>query len=113
MDFRGFGQSSRPKEMAGAPYLHKPVVHVNDATKDVATVINWIKKKRNVNKIHLVGWSYGGVVAGNYAITHPHDVNTLVLYGYMHGFTLPMMTEPFDNPLQKGNSIHMPPPIKL
>jgi hypothetical protein len=31
--FRGFGQSSRPKEMAGAPYLHKPVVHVNDANK--------------------------------------------------------------------------------
>jgi hypothetical protein len=57
MDFRGFGQSSRPKEMAGAPYLHKPVVHVNDATKDVATVINWIKKKRNVKTkfILLVG----------------------------------------------------------
>jgi hypothetical protein len=54
MDFRGFGQSSRPKEMAGAPYLHKPVVHVNDATKDVATVINWIKKKRNVNKIAIL-----------------------------------------------------------
>ncbi|MCQ6288165.1 alpha/beta hydrolase [Bacillus cereus] len=102
MDFRGFGQSSRPKEMSEAPHLHKPVVHVHDATKDVETVVNWIKQKRNVNKIHLVGWSYGGVVAGNYAITHPQDVNTLVLYGYMHGFTLPIMTEPFDNPLQKG-----------
>ncbi|MDA1669114.1 alpha/beta fold hydrolase [Bacillus cereus] len=96
MDFRGFEQSSRPKEMSGAPHLHKPVVHLNDVTKDVATVVNWIKKKRNLNKIHLVGWSCGGMVAGNYAITH-----TLVLYGYIHGFMLPMTTEPFDNLLQK------------
>jgi hypothetical protein len=62
MDFRGFGQSSRPKEMAGAPYLHKPVVHVNDATKDVATVINWIKKekKRKQNSsCWLVIWRSG------------------------------------------------------
>jgi hypothetical protein len=40
------GNLQGQKEMAGAPYLHKPVVHVNDATKDVATVINWIKKKK-------------------------------------------------------------------
>ncbi|MFE7912914.1 alpha/beta hydrolase, partial [Bacillus mobilis] len=102
MDFRGFGQSSRPKEMSEPPNQNKPIIHLDDATKDLETVVNWIKSKRNVKKIHLVGWSYGGVVAGNYAISHSNDVNTLVLYGYMHGFTLPMMTEPFDNPLQRG-----------
>ncbi|PEN96676.1 alpha/beta hydrolase [Bacillus cereus] len=102
MDFRGFGQSSRPKEMSEAPNLNKPVVHVEDATKDVETVVNWIKSKRSIKKVHLVGWSYGGVVAGNYAILHAKDINKLVLYGYMHGFTLPMMTEPFESPLQKG-----------
>ncbi|PEL75934.1 alpha/beta hydrolase [Bacillus wiedmannii] len=102
MDFRGFGQSSRPKEMSEPPNQNKPIIHLDDATKDLETVVNWIKSKRNVKKVHLVGWSYGGVVAGNYAISHSNDVNTLVLYGYMHGFTLPMMTEPFDNPLKRG-----------
>ncbi len=44
--------------------------HVNDATKDVATVINWIKKKkkRKQNSSLLV-WSYGGSGSWKYAIT--------------------------------------------
>jgi pimeloyl-ACP methyl ester carboxylesterase len=100
MDFRGFGRSSRPKEMSDPPAHNRPVIHLNDATKDLETIVNWIKKKRNVKKIHIVGWSYGGVVAGNYAISHPQDINKLILYGYMHGFTLPIMTQPFENPLQ-------------
>ncbi|PFD39280.1 alpha/beta hydrolase [Bacillus cereus] len=100
MDFRGFGRSSRPKEMSDSPSQNRPVIHLNDATKDLETIVNWIKKKRNVKKIHIVGWSYGGVVAGNYAISHPQDINKMVLYGYMHGFTLPMMTKPLENPLQ-------------
>lgn len=58
MDFRGFGQSSRPKEMSEPPNQNKPIIHLDDATKDLETVVNWIKSKRNV-KIHLVGWSYG------------------------------------------------------
>ncbi|MEH7460389.1 alpha/beta hydrolase [Bacillus sp. JJ1127] len=100
MDFRGFGHSSRPKEMSEPPSQNRPVIHLNDATKDLETVVNWIKKKRDVKKIHIVGWSYGGVVAGNYAISHPQDINKLVLYGYMHGFILPMMTKPLENPSQ-------------
>ncbi|SDY85603.1 alpha/beta fold hydrolase [Bacillus sp. 166amftsu] len=100
MDFRGFGHSSHPQEMSEPPSKNRPVIHLNDATKDLETVVTWIKKKRNVKKIHIVGWSYGGVVAGNYAITHPQDINKIILYGYTHGFELPMMTKPLENPLQ-------------
>ncbi|QDX95405.1 alpha/beta fold hydrolase [Brevibacillus laterosporus] len=102
MDFRGFGNSSRPKEMSAPALDNPPVIHVDDATQDLETVVKWIQTKRNVSKIHIVGWSYGGVVAGNYAISHPQDINKLVLYGYMHGFTLPMMTKPFENPKKAG-----------
>ncbi|HEQ3528912.1 TPA: hypothetical protein VGS93_005463 [Bacillus cereus] len=53
MDFRGFEQSSRSKEMSGAPHLHKPVVHLNDVTKDVALfkeVLNFIKMKEGIKE---------------------------------------------------------------
>lgn len=50
MDFRGFGQSSRPKEMSEPPNQNKPIIHLDDATKDLETVVNWIKHKRNVKK---------------------------------------------------------------
>lgn len=59
MDFRGFGQSSRPKEMSEAPNLNRPVVHLDDATKDLDTVVNWIKSKRNVKKFILLAGHTG------------------------------------------------------
>ncbi|MFD3449280.1 alpha/beta hydrolase [Microbacteriaceae bacterium 4G12] len=102
MDFRGFGHSTRPKEMSEPPTQNRPVIHLSDATKDLETAVKWIKKNRNVDKIDIIGWSYGGVVAGNYAISNPQDVNKLVLYGYMHGFTLPMMTQPLENSARPG-----------
>lgn len=39
------GQSSKPKAMLEAPHLHKPVVRINEATKAVEMVVNWILKK--------------------------------------------------------------------
>lgn len=102
MDFRGFGQSVRPKEMDSPPNQNKPVVTHQEALKDLETTIDFIKKKQNVDKIHIVGWSWGGVVAGEYATKHPENIDKLVLYGFMHGFTLPTMTEPFQSKENPG-----------
>lgn len=95
MDFRGFGQSDRPEEMDAPPQQNPPVVTHQEALKDLTAVIHYIKKKQNVDKVNLVGWSWGAVVAGEYAATQPEDVHKLVLHGFMHGFPLPSMTEPF------------------
>ncbi|HHY67566.1 MAG TPA: alpha/beta hydrolase, partial [Alicyclobacillus sp.] len=39
---------------------------------------------------------YGGVAAGAYAAQHPENVHRVVLYGAMHGFQLPGMTQPME-----------------
>lgn len=57
MDFRGFGRSSRLKEMSEPPRKRKLIIHLNDAKKDLETIVDWIKSKRNVKRIQLVGWS--------------------------------------------------------
>ncbi|MBA4602123.1 alpha/beta hydrolase [Thermoactinomyces mirandus] len=102
MDFRGFGQSDRPKEMNAPPGQNPPVVTHREALKDLAAAVETIKKNRNVDRINLVGWSWGAVVAGEYAALQPENVNKLVLYGFMHGFRLPSMTEPFESKQNPG-----------
>ncbi|SDX21833.1 Pimeloyl-ACP methyl ester carboxylesterase [Marininema mesophilum] len=97
MDFKGFGRSSRPVEMSQPPLKNKPVIDHKDSLRDLEKVINYLKKERKVDSVDLVGWSWGGVVAGEYAAKHPQNVNKLVLYGFMHGFKLPMMTKPFQS----------------
>ncbi len=102
MDFRGFGDSTRPKEMDAPPTSNKPVVTHEEALKDLTAVVEYIKKTQKVDKVHLVGWSYGAVIAGKYAAEQPQNVDKLVLHGFMHGFELPFMTEPMETKEKPG-----------
>lgn len=95
MDFRGFGRSTRPAAMNRPAQQNKPVVRHGEAVRDLAAAVEYIKKRRHVSKVDIVGWSYGAVVAGEYAGLHPGDVGKLVLVGFMHGFNLPIMAGPY------------------
>ncbi len=96
MDFRGFGRSTRPVQMDKPPAENPPVIRATDAVKDLEAAVEFIKKSRQVEKINLIGWSWGSVVASMYAIAHPETVKNLVLYGSMHGFNLPSMAQLFE-----------------
>lgn len=96
LDFRGFGKSTRPDAMSKPPLDNQPVVRATDAIKDVDATVQYIKKQKQVDKVTIIGWSWGGVVAGMYAAEHPKQVNKLVLYGSMHNFSLPFMTQPLE-----------------
>ncbi|HJV47515.1 MAG TPA: alpha/beta hydrolase [Bacillota bacterium] len=102
MDFRGFGKSTYPKEMDEPPQSNKPVVTHKEALQDLTTAIDYIKKKQNVDKVNIVGWSFGSMVGAEYAIVKPEAVNKLVLYGFMNGFILPSMTKPFESEKTPG-----------
>lgn len=102
MDFRGFGKSTRPREMNTPPNQNRPVVTYLEALKDLTVVVDYIKKKQKVDKIHIVGWSWGAIVAGAYATQKPENINKLVLLGFMHGFSLPSMTKPFESKENRG-----------
>jgi len=88
IDFRGFGQSSRPVG-------DTPVDRAPDSVRDVISVVEAIRKQTGAAKVSLVGWSWGAVVAPMVAIARPDLIDRMVLLGAMHAFTLPMMTVPF------------------
>ncbi|HEX7662341.1 MAG TPA: alpha/beta hydrolase [Pseudonocardiaceae bacterium] len=108
LDFRGFGKSTRPAEMNEPATQNKPVIHVQDSVEDLATAVDYIKKTRGVDKIDIVGWSYGSVVAADYAGLNPNNVNRLVLTGFMNGFNEPFMADPY---AVKGNPMELNPDL--
>jgi pimeloyl-ACP methyl ester carboxylesterase len=50
------------------------------AANDVNATIDYIRKLRGVDKVHLLGWSWGTNVTGLFTMQHPEKVDRLVLY---------------------------------
>jgi alpha-beta hydrolase superfamily lysophospholipase len=82
-DARGFGGSFRPPSLDASEPRGTPVVRASDVQADLARVVAWARAEPGRpprRPVHLVGWSWGCVVAGLYASRHPADVDRLVLF---------------------------------
>jgi pimeloyl-ACP methyl ester carboxylesterase len=80
VDVRGYGRSTRPPAMALPPEQNEPIVRTDTALRDFGTAVDFILKRRGVQKLSLMGWSWGTVLAGWYAAQHNEKVVKLVLY---------------------------------
>jgi pimeloyl-ACP methyl ester carboxylesterase len=81
LDLRGYGRSTRPKEMDDAPAANAPLVTTEVALRDVSAVVAHILHRRRLPNLNLIGWSWGTTIAASYAIQNPDKVGHLVLYG--------------------------------
>ena len=54
LDLRGYGKSTRPKEMAQKPDANPPIVRTNTAVKDISAVVDFILKRRNIPRLVLL-----------------------------------------------------------
>lgn len=80
VDVRGYGRSTRPPEMDQPPMDNAPIVRTETAVKDVGSAVDFIRKRRGVQKINLLGWSWGTTIMGWYTTRNTDKVNKLVLY---------------------------------
>ncbi|HEY2535307.1 MAG TPA: alpha/beta fold hydrolase [Xanthobacteraceae bacterium] len=80
LDLRGYGKSTRPKEMAERPDANGPIVRGDTAVKDIAAAVDFILKRRNISRLDLMGWSWGTTLMATYATENPTKVERLVLY---------------------------------
>lgn len=80
VDVRGFGGSTMPAALARPAGENPPAVRAREVMSDVDAVARFAKRRSGVERIDLVGWSWGSLVAGMYAATHPNNVRRLVLY---------------------------------
>lgn len=98
LDFQGAGRSPRPKmddpcnvPMAqqailipnplAATCAHSYASTLNTTASDLAeldAVVDYVRRKRGVEKVHLVAWSQGSFRIGPYAVQHPDKVASLL-----------------------------------
>src|SRR5262245_1661656 len=59
VEVRGYGRSTRPPAMDAPPEKNPAFATTADAIKDVGAAVDFIRKRRAVSKLNLVGWSWG------------------------------------------------------
>lgn len=80
VDVRGYGRSTRPAAMEQLPEANPPVADTREAVRDISAAIDFIRQRRGVAKINLVGWSWGTTTIASYAAQNPAQVEKLILY---------------------------------
>jgi pimeloyl-ACP methyl ester carboxylesterase len=99
LDVRGYGRSTRPREMNEPPQSNPPIVRTPDAVKDITAVLNFILKRRNIARLNLLGWSWGCTLMATTAIQNPGKVARLMLYAPGFLRTTPSLLNPAGGPL--------------
>ncbi len=74
LDTRGFGRSTHP---AGH-------ITTREASEDLGAVVDHILKLRGVQKVYLLGWSWGTQYAGMFVMSQPQKVERYISYAQMH-----------------------------
>lgn len=80
LDVRGYGRSTRPPAMDMPPEAHPPFASTEDARADVGAVASYIRHRRGIERLCLLGWSWGCATMGSFAAVFPELVERLVLF---------------------------------
>lgn len=80
LDIRGYGKSTRPPAMGQPADANPPAVDGVTALRDVSKAVDFILSRRSLDRLVLVGWSWGATLAGSYAAQTSARVEKLVLY---------------------------------
>ena len=78
VDVRGYGDSERPPALDADPEANDPVVRASTAAGDVAAAMADVHRAHDT--VHLVGYSWGTIIAGVALTAAGVDVDSLVQY---------------------------------
>jgi pimeloyl-ACP methyl ester carboxylesterase len=87
-DKRNYGYSTREKAMDEPAASNKPVSRSYLVIRDIGAVVDHIRKKHNVRKVTLIGWSWGAMTCGYYTSLNSEKVRKLVLYAPAYSFAV-------------------------
>jgi len=95
-NLRGFGKSTHPP---ATPW--KDVAAPEVGIQDTDAVVDYIKNLRKVDKVDLLGWSFGTIWGGLYVEKHPEKVNKYVAYAPAY-----QKNEPLKEILAKNEQVY-------
>jgi pimeloyl-ACP methyl ester carboxylesterase len=94
VDIRGYGKSTRPPEMDQPAMANKPIVNSDTAARDYAAAADWVRARRSIPKLIVIGHSWGTVITALYATRHSDKVSRLALYAPTWLRSTPALTDP-------------------
>ncbi len=86
VDLRGFGRSSGAPVVIGDNRQPAPTPRLEDALADAREAIDSVLSSTHARELALLGYGYGGLVAGMAAERYPDKISRLVLYGTAFSF---------------------------
>ena len=96
LDIRGYGLSTRPPQMEAPAADNPPFATAAQALVDIDAVVDFIRQRRGIDRLVLLGWSWGTATTQQYTCEFGDKVEKLVLYAPMW-----MRRTPF--PITTGN----------
>lgn len=90
LDLRGYGRSTKPRGMY-TPIETSPFDCDHEvALLDIHDAVTFIQRQANVQKVVLVGLSWGGLLSGLYTAQNQDCVHSLVLLAPVHCYKNPL-----------------------
>jgi pimeloyl-ACP methyl ester carboxylesterase len=80
LDLRGYGRSTRPPEMEQPPEKNPPLVTGAVGQRDLDAVIDFIRQRRGIDRVTLLGWSWGTTLMATFTTRNAAKVERLLLY---------------------------------
>jgi pimeloyl-ACP methyl ester carboxylesterase len=99
LDLRGYGKSTRPAAMAQDPKANPPLTRGDQAIRDIGAVVDFVRARRNVERVNLLGWSWGTTLMATYTTQNPTKVERLALYAPSWIRQTPSLVQPGAGPL--------------
>jgi len=93
LDLPGYGRSTRPALMDQPAEDNPPFMRTVDAVKALGTVVDFVAKRRGVERVNLIGWSWGTAITAGYAAENPAKVERLTLYAPVWIRTTPSLVQ--------------------
>ena len=93
LDLPSYGRSTRAPAMEVAAEDNAPLTRGSDAVKAVGAVVEHILKRRGVEKVTLIGWSWGTTIVATYATERANTVERVVLYAPAWVRTTPSLVQ--------------------
>ncbi len=79
VDVRGYGRSTRPPAMSQPPEANPPFAGTDDAVRDIEVAVEFILQRRGINRLNLMGWSWGTTTTALFTTRNNDKVHKLVL----------------------------------
>ena len=85
LDVRGYGRSLPSAVLDAPPEDNEPYARLVDGVDDLAAGVRFVLAQSNAGSAHIVGFSWGTVIAAAFAARYPQLVDRLVLCAPLYG----------------------------